>query len=531
MTQMSTIQIQPADELPAAVAVQAAADVPDTTKSGGLRFLQFVTGIVGAGCFGVSGWLGTLDLKNIPCCVLIALLPFSLFYRIVMYLPLRTSHLNLPEKQPWPRSLEGAKVSIIIPAYNEEGIIKETVETALKSTSASKENLEVIVVDDQSKDQTWQIISAIEDDRFLPVCGAVRDSSCDWKGKNWAVWQGFMESTGSVIIVMDGDVLLQPNAIEDLLARFTTKSAEWLTVCCFSDFRNVWEFLLALPCLIGMNQALLAPEIERGEKTYAYGQLNVFRRETYEKLGGHKRVGAVVAETHMLATLAKQSKIPMQTTIATSQTKLLWYAGFDDTWQGTLKSVCARVQKVPACLRILLVPLPIIAAAIQLASWLMPAPLIYFLVTSDERTVHVVGLALAVLQTSLVFVQRWIGWQYLRYPSTMWWAEPASVCVHCAMQLRAIASPYAKWKGKVQTTPKGKRDPADVPHADIVRHVQAFRAENKVYQDRMTNGPGRRQLQATASHLQLQAFAARFATAPSAEMVVVPVSPAVPNLS
>jgi hypothetical protein len=461
---------------------------------------------------------------------MLALLPISLVYRVVMYLPLNTTHLNLPEKQSWPRSLDGAKVSIIIPAYNEEGVIRETVETALKSTNATKNHLEIIVVDDQSKDQTWEIMNQIEDDRFLPVCGAVRDSSCDWKGKNWAVWQGFMESTGSVIIVMDGDVLLQPNAIEDLLARFSSRSAEWLTVCCFSDFRNVWEFLLSLPCLIGMNQALLAPQIERGEKTYAYGQLNVFRRETYEKLGGHKRVGAVVAETHMLATLAKQTKVPMQTVIATSQTKLLWYAGFEDTWQGTLKSVCARVQKVPGFLRILLGPLPIIAAAIQLASWLMPAPLIYLLVTSDERAVHIVGLVLALLQTSFVFVQRWIGWQYLRYPSTMWWAEPVSVCIHCAMQLRAIASPYAKWKGKVQTTVKGKIDPADVPHADIVRHVQAFRAENKVYQNRMVHGSQRRKHQAAASDLQLQAFAARFsAGAPSDELVVVPISPAVPG--
>lgn len=50
------------------------------------------------------------------------------------------------------------KVSILIPVYNRENLIEETVQSALKQTY---ENIEIIIVDNQSTDKTWEVLQKL----------------------------------------------------------------------------------------------------------------------------------------------------------------------------------------------------------------------------------------------------------------------------------------------------------------------------------------------------------------------------------
>ena len=54
-------------------------------------------------------------------------------------------------------------VSVCIPAYNNAGYIKDTIESILSQTY---KNLELVVVDDNSSDNTWEVISSIPDGRL-----------------------------------------------------------------------------------------------------------------------------------------------------------------------------------------------------------------------------------------------------------------------------------------------------------------------------------------------------------------------------
>ena len=60
------------------------------------------------------------------------------------------------------------KISIIIPVYNLEKYIKRTAESVLKQTYT---NIEVIIVDDGSSDESWKIIQKIadKDNRVIPI--------------------------------------------------------------------------------------------------------------------------------------------------------------------------------------------------------------------------------------------------------------------------------------------------------------------------------------------------------------------------
>lgn len=101
---------------------------------------------------------------------------------------------------------EKAKVSVVIPAYNVGDYISKSVQSALSQTYR---NVEVVVVDDGSRDHTWQEIQrvAVGDDRVV----AVRQSN---RGAAVARNTALEKCTGEFITFLDGDDTLQPDTIE-----------------------------------------------------------------------------------------------------------------------------------------------------------------------------------------------------------------------------------------------------------------------------------------------------------------------------
>ncbi len=59
------------------------------------------------------------------------------------------------------------KVSVIIPVYNAEKTIRETIETVCNQTFS---DFELIVINDGSKDKTLEIAQSIEDERIKVFC-------------------------------------------------------------------------------------------------------------------------------------------------------------------------------------------------------------------------------------------------------------------------------------------------------------------------------------------------------------------------
>ncbi len=102
------------------------------------------------------------------------------------------------------------KVSVIIPAFNEEKVIQQSMKSIIKQTYP---NIELIVVDDGSKDKTYQIAKQFI--KFSHVKVLKKTNS----GKANAINYGIKHSTGELIMVVDADSKLEKNAIE-LMARY-----------------------------------------------------------------------------------------------------------------------------------------------------------------------------------------------------------------------------------------------------------------------------------------------------------------------
>ena len=96
-------------------------------------------------------------------------------------------------------------VSVCIPAYNSSRYIAETIESVLNQTYS---NIEVVVVDDCSKDNTVEIVNNIKDSRVRLICN---EKNLGMTG-NWN--KCISESKGKYVKLLPGDDFIYKDCIE-----------------------------------------------------------------------------------------------------------------------------------------------------------------------------------------------------------------------------------------------------------------------------------------------------------------------------
>jgi poly-beta-1,6-N-acetyl-D-glucosamine synthase len=114
------------------------------------------------------------------------------------------------DKHTKARSIFKPKISIIIPAHNEENAIVKSIESAL---NANYPNKEIIVVDDGSKDRTYQLASLFASNGSIKLVH--RDYSSGTKAST--LNYGILFASGEVLVTVDADTLIEPDALNKLM--------------------------------------------------------------------------------------------------------------------------------------------------------------------------------------------------------------------------------------------------------------------------------------------------------------------------
>ncbi|MDP4179927.1 MAG: glycosyltransferase [Bacillota bacterium] len=108
------------------------------------------------------------------------------------------------------------KASVVVAAYNEEKVICKTVESILES---DYKNLEVIVVNDGSKDNTAYVVEErFRDNKKVRLINKTNG------GKSSAINMGFKEASGEIVIVIDADTILDSKAVSLLIRHFENEN-------------------------------------------------------------------------------------------------------------------------------------------------------------------------------------------------------------------------------------------------------------------------------------------------------------------
>ena len=104
-------------------------------------------------------------------------------------------------RQPAGTAAPTATVSVIVPTFNEAGNIDILLDRILRAIPEG-DDYEIIVVDDDSADQTWRLVErrACNDDRIRVI------RRLDQRGLSSAVLSGMGVATGSVFVVIDADL-------------------------------------------------------------------------------------------------------------------------------------------------------------------------------------------------------------------------------------------------------------------------------------------------------------------------------------
>lgn len=105
------------------------------------------------------------------------------------------------------------KVSVVMPTYNEKGNIRDLAEEVIDKLTNDGYAEEIIIVDDNSPDGTWEAVQELEK-RHDSVKGILRTTE---RGLGTAIKRGINESSGDVIVLMDCDFSHPPEIIPIML--------------------------------------------------------------------------------------------------------------------------------------------------------------------------------------------------------------------------------------------------------------------------------------------------------------------------
>jgi glycosyltransferase involved in cell wall biosynthesis len=105
-------------------------------------------------------------------------------------------------------------ISVVVPVYNEE----KTVEQVLTLLSQVPLSMEVVVVDDASTDNTWQILQELRQREPFNAYRFVRHEHN--QGKGAGLRTGFAQVTGDLVTVQDADMEYDPQELPSLVHKW-----------------------------------------------------------------------------------------------------------------------------------------------------------------------------------------------------------------------------------------------------------------------------------------------------------------------
>lgn len=349
---------------------------------------------------------------------------------------------NIPEKP---------LISVCIPARNEESSLPRCLQSILVQ---NYENFDVWVLNDHSTDNTREIAEAFRANysNLTVINGSEKPK--DWLGKPWACHQLSRHAKGDLLLFLDADTWLEPDALAKLASAFHSEKLDALTVWPGQHFGTRTEktilplvyyvLVTLLPAGLVKFSPRFGPKKLREQVRTALsagcGQCFAFTREAYQKIGGHESVKGKVVEDVELAKLLRKKDLKLQMYNGINVVSCRMYKNHEEIWQGLRKNFFAGFGYN--------FTLFFTAALLHFVVFILPPVfLIYSLVISNLYVALLSTLALLLMLIHRFILSKMFKWDLVfsltHVPAVLWFQLLALRCAYDRLN-----GTNAVWKGR-----------------------------------------------------------------------------------
>lgn len=247
--------------------------------------------------------------------------------------------LRVPPRAPAPVR---EPVSLLLPVRDEAHRVGPCLEALLAQREVP--DLEILVLDDGSTDETAAVVRAVVDDDPRVRLVAGQDLATGWLGKPHACAQLAAEARGSVLVFVDADVVLEPHAVAATVSMLRDTGLD--LVCPYPRQVAVtvgerlvqpllqWSWLTFLPLRVAEGSG-------RPSMVAANGQLLACDTRAYAAAGGHGGVRTSVLEDVELARAFVRNGARCAVVDGTDLATCRMYGSWDELRAGYAKSLWA----------------------------------------------------------------------------------------------------------------------------------------------------------------------------------------------
>ncbi len=237
-------------------------------------------------------------------------------------------------------------LTVVIPAFNEANNIEGCLTHVLMSDRPCS-HWEVLVVDDQSNDNTVKIaeqtidtVASADQPSAAVLQAGPRPQGERWVGKNWGCSQAMEQIQSEWVLFIDADVTLAPDAIRRALHQSINEKADLfslaprLTCGCLAE----WMVQPIMASLLGLGFPILEANDPTSMVAFAAGPFMLFKRSSYDSIGGHRALAGEVVEDLALARRIKEGGFRLRYVLGIDAVDLQMYADFEALWEGWSKN-------------------------------------------------------------------------------------------------------------------------------------------------------------------------------------------------
>jgi len=265
------------------------------------------------------------------------------------------------------------KVSIILPARNEEEFIGKCLDSLIKQ---DYENYEIIVIDDSSEDKTGKIILeyAKKSSKIIPVSAKPKPDG--WIGKNWACMEGYRKATGELLLFTDADTKHSKNVLSLAVSHLISFNLDALSAIPKMLTFDFWTKITLPMISTFLHTRFSALNVNNPSKKtgYFFGSFFILKKKTYEEVGMHEGVKQEIIEDGALGKKVKELGYKMKMVRGDHLIDAVWARDKITLWNALkrlmvplyLQNGKIAIGIFFAVLFLLFIPFPIFAISILL---------------------------------------------------------------------------------------------------------------------------------------------------------------------